>query len=260
MSKRNRTPAPGAGGRARSAPVKVSKPFPWGTVLVSVLLGALLIGIVAYAFLNQGTGVRDLLKEDDESFSGLITAEGQLARDHVDGQVEYPGFPERPPMGGEHNSVWQNCGVYDAEIPPEHGVHSLEHGAVWATSQPDLPEDQVEALREEVERASKGLLSPLPGQKAPIVLTAWGRQLEVQEADDDRVSRFVDTYSDGRQTPEIGAACSGGISATGRSPLTGGGQPMPPGAPGGQGEQAPAEPAPGGQPAPEGQPAPAPSG
>jgi hypothetical protein len=218
MSKRTRKAAPGvAGARTRSAPVKVSKPFPWGTVLVSVVLGALLVGIVAYAFLNQGTGVRDLLQEDDRSFSDLIVEEDP-ARDHVDGPVEYANYPARPPAGGEHNALPQQCDVYDEQIPAEHAVHSLEHGAVWATYSPDLDEDQVEVLRGLVAGDTHRLMSPLPGQESPIVLTAWGRQLEVDDANDREVRRFFDVYTNGRQTPERGAACVGNTT-TGSAPI-----------------------------------------
>jgi hypothetical protein len=219
MSNRNRKPAAGAaGGRARSVPVQVKKSFPWGTVVVSVVLAALLIGIVAYAVANQGSGVRNLLAEDDESFGDAITVVDDPARDHVNGQVDYEGYPERPPVGGEHNSVPQQCQVYEEEVAPEHAVHSLEHGAVWITYSPDLPDDQVDELRDEVEGDPYRILSPLEGQEAPVVLSAWGRQVEADSADDDVVGRFLDVYTNGRQTPERGAACVG-TTTTGRDSL-----------------------------------------
>jgi hypothetical protein len=218
MSKRNRQPAPGAaGGRARSAPVTVKKPFPWGTVIASVVLGALLIGLVAYAAMNQGSGVRDLLAEDDASFDGIELVENP-ARDHVSGQVDYPDYPSVPPAGGEHNAVPQQCAVYDEEISPEHAVHALEHGAVWITYAPDLDESQVEDLSSLVDGDPYRLMSPLPGQESPIVLSAWGRQLQISDAGDRRVNRFLDVYTNGRQTPERGAACVG-VSTTGRAPV-----------------------------------------
>ena len=44
----------------------------------------------------------------------------------------------------------------------------------------------------------------------PIVLTAWAVQLEVDDAADPRVEEFLVEYIQGPQTPEPGAACSGG--------------------------------------------------
>ncbi len=43
-----------------------------------------------------------------------------------------------------------------------------------------------------------------------MVLTAWGIQLEVDEADDGRIAEFIDRYQQGPQTPELGASCSDG--------------------------------------------------
>lgn len=198
----------------RPAPIKIQKSFPWGTVLGSVALAAVLIGIVAYAALNQGSGFEDPVERADKRFPGLVVA-GELSRDHVDGNVDYP---EEPPMGGEHSSLPQQCGVYTEQIPSEHAVHSLEHGAVWVTYRPDLPADQVKKLTDVVDGDPYGLLSPLPGQQSPIELTAWGRQLAVDNADDGRIQDFVSTYTSGPSTPERGAACVGN-TGTGSSPV-----------------------------------------
>jgi hypothetical protein len=132
-------------------------------------------------------------------------------------------------MGGEHNTVPQQCDVYTEQIPAEHAVHSLEHGATWITYQPDLPDDQVEQLTELAEGNPYRMLSPLPGQESPIMVTAWGRQLPVDSADDGELERFLRAYTDGRQTPEKGAVCAGNPSP-GTGPVTlapEGGQPAP---------------------------------
>src|SRR5512135_382780 len=66
---------------------------------------------------------------------GVVTYDN-LPRDHSEAPQQYP---QTPPVGGVHSSVWQNCGIYDQPIRNENAVHSLEHGAVWITYQPDLP-------------------------------------------------------------------------------------------------------------------------
>jgi hypothetical protein len=65
-----------------------------------------------------------------------------LSRSHVTGQVNYP---QTPPVGGDHNPVWLNCGVYTSPVASENAVHSMEHGAVWITYQPTLPAAEVAA-------------------------------------------------------------------------------------------------------------------
>lgn len=128
--------------------------------------------------------------------------------EHVSTQVEYE---QTPPVGGNHNPAWQNCGYYAEPIDSEFGVHSLEHGAVWITYRADLPEDEVEVLKDRAAR-SYVLVSPWEGElPAPMVASAWGKQLPLQEATDPALAQFVDFFTQGPQTPEPGAACSGGV-------------------------------------------------
>jgi len=145
----------------------------------------------------------------DGQIDGLVTFT-DLARDHVDNEVEYP---QLPPVGGAHDPAWLTCTgtVYTEPVRDENAVHSMEHGAVWVTYQPDLPEDQVAVLAGVVEGTPYSLLSPYPGIASPVVLTAWGVQLGVESANDPRVEQFVAEYANGPQTPEPGASCDGGV-------------------------------------------------
>jgi hypothetical protein len=212
---------PGAPGNARSRqrakPVQVQAKRPWGFIAGATVLALLLIGVVVYAATNQGSGSKDALTTADSNFDGLVKADPKtLTRNHVEGPVQYP---TTPPQGGNHSAVWENCGVYAKPVANENAVHSLEHGAVWVTYLPDLPSDQVATLAARVKSQSYALLSPDPAQKSKIELTAWGRQLAVSSASDPRVATFISTYAEGPQTPERGAACSGGTSATGTTPV-----------------------------------------
>ncbi len=132
-----------------------------------------------------------------------------LARGH---QTEPVTYAETPPVGGIHNPVWQNCGMYSKPVANENAVHSMEHGAVWITYRPDLPETDVKALRD-LGRRSFVLVSPYPGLPAPVVVTAWGVQLQVEKASDSRLQQFLRKYTVGPTTPEPGAPCTGGVGA-----------------------------------------------
>ena len=201
---RSKPPAPSS---RRAAPTKVSKPFPWGTVLASLVLAVALIGTVTYAALNQGSGVSDLQRNPDQAIEGLqVTAREELSRNHVPGAVPYE---QAPPTGGDHNIVPQQCAVYDAPIAPEHAVHSLEHGAVWITYADGLSDSDVQTLAGKATGEPYLMVSPLPEQDSPVVMTAWGRQLRLDSASDSRVDDFITAYASGPQTPEQGAACVG---------------------------------------------------
>lgn len=135
---------------------------------------------------------------------------GPQDRGHEDDIVIETG--PLPPAGGTHSPLWQNCGIYEAPVDPKYAIHSMEHGAVWLTYSPDLPEEDVEALRDIVGNQSYVLMSPYPGLASNVVLTAWGLQLQVDSVSDGRIEQFIDRYRAGPQTPEPGASCSGSVS------------------------------------------------
>ncbi|WP_406280194.1 DUF3105 domain-containing protein [Embleya sp. NBC_00896] len=120
-------------------------------------------------------------------------------------------YKQSPPVGGQHDVAWQNCGIYDAPIADRNGVHSLEHGAVWITYKPGLPADQLDLLKSKVKGKTYMLLTPYEGLSTPITATAWGLQLKLDQANDPRLDAFIAAYKEGPQTPEPGAACTGGI-------------------------------------------------
>ena len=144
-----------------------------------------------------------------------------LGHDHVPGPVRYS---VTPPVGGDHNATWMNCGVYDQPVPDERAVHNLEHGAVWITYQPSLPESQVSQLRAFVARQtivsvngqSTGSrymdLTPYPGLPAPVVVSSWGFQLHLSSPADPRLQQFVNRFrASPTYTPEYGGECAGGV-------------------------------------------------
>lgn len=126
---------------------------------------------------------------------------------HQTGKLTYAQIP---PVGGVHNPSWQNCGVYDQPIDNEYGVHSMEHGAIWITYQPDLPSAEVEKLKTITHQSGYRLLSPYPDLPTPVVVSAWGYQVKLQSADDPRLMLFIQKYQQNPRGPEPGAPCTGG--------------------------------------------------
>ncbi|MDI3405991.1 DUF3105 domain-containing protein [Streptomyces cavernicola] len=135
----------------------------------------------------------------------------ELGRKHVAKPVSYP---MTPPVGGDHDQVWMNCNgdVYAKPIPDRHAVHSLEHGAVWVTYNAKAKPADLKALEAKVSATPYSLMSPVNGQKGALMLSAWGKQLTVDSAKDPRVATFFAKYVQGKQTPEPGAACQGGMA------------------------------------------------
>lgn len=118
-------------------------------------------------------------------------------------------YAQSPPVGGPHAGAWLKCAVYPTEVPKENAVHSEEHGGVWLTYLPALAATDVAKLAE-LQGSNKEfvLVSPYPGQAAPVIASTWGLQLEVQSADDPRLLEFIRTYAGGDQGGEKRAGCT----------------------------------------------------
>ncbi|MEU3454503.1 DUF3105 domain-containing protein [Micromonospora sp. NPDC006766] len=212
-------PRPNAGGKGRKpiAPVKVSQGRPWGPIALFVAVGVLAAGIIGVGVYYAFQGSQPWQKRAD-AIKGIVNyrktdPESLKQAAHEPGKQTYK---YSPPVGGVHNATWQRClgDVYDAPIASEHAVHSLEHGAVWITYRPDLPEDQVEKLATLVRGKDFMLMSPYEGLDKPISLQAWGYQLKVDNADDPRIKEFATTLAL-NATVEPGVPCSSGSYTTG---------------------------------------------
>ena len=131
---------------------------------------------------------------------------------HVEGVVAYP---QTPPTGGEHNQLWLNCGIYEQPVPNENAVHSLEHGAIWVTYDPEIAASELDALRAKLP-STYVILSPFDGLPSPIVLSGWNTQLQLDAADDPRIATFFEEYWQSRNAPEPGAPCTGAFDAPGK--------------------------------------------
>jgi len=119
-------------------------------------------------------------------------------------------YRREPPTNGDHAPLWQNCGFYEKPVKEEHAVHSMDHGVVWITYRPNLPTEGIRALRPYGEE-NYVVVSPYPGQDAPVVATSWRVQLELGGPDDPRLREFVDGFRVSEIAPLSGNRCVGGV-------------------------------------------------
>lgn len=176
-------------------------------IIIGLVVLAFIVGFGALVWIDssqrQGQGPVEGVEEFD------VGQAGQHTPDTVD-------YEQDPPAGGEHNPVWQNAAFYEEPVRNENAVHTQEHGGVWITYSPDLPQVQIDTIQQIVEGQDCLLASPYPGLPAdtPVAASAWGAQLRLESADDPNLERFISSYRKGPQTPEPGATCSGGTSDT----------------------------------------------
>ncbi len=199
----------GKGGRARPTANVVSPQRPWGLIAAAIAVVVFAGAVLTYAVLqvreseaNEADGPGDI--------AGLQTYDYAEGQEHVTTVVDYA---ESPPVGGPHEPApgWADCTgtVYDVDIRHENAVHSLEHGAVWITYDPEaLSDDQIDTLAELVDGENGRMMSPYAGLDSPISIQSWNHQLKVDSADDERLEQFADLLTlNGDYYPEVGASC-----------------------------------------------------
>ena len=196
----------GKGARTRPPANVVAPQRPWGLIAAAVAVVVFAVAVIGYAVVKVNEANANRIESVDE-ISGITSTEYEAGQ-HVATTVEYA---ESPPIGGEHDPVWADCTgtVYDVDIRHENAVHSLEHGAVWITYNPDQvsPQD-IDTLAALVDGESGRMLSPYVGLDSPVSLQSWGHQLKVESVDDPRVKQFADFLTrNPDEHPEVGASC-----------------------------------------------------
>ena len=110
-------------------------------------------------------------------------------------------YQSNPPTSGSH---WQDPlldGIYEKEKPDEALVHSLEHGRIWISYQPSLPQSAIDQLKSIASEQKRVILTPRALNEAPIALAAWRRLdtfslLVGDTVDEQRIVDFIERYRD----------------------------------------------------------------
>ncbi|WP_328806928.1 DUF3105 domain-containing protein [Nocardiopsis coralli] len=166
---------------------------------------------------GSGTDIADVSRSAepaDPDEIGTVQNFGVPTASHVEvgTAVEYG---VHPPVGGDHYVIWQDCGVYDEPIRTELGVHSQEHGAVWITYDEDaLEPGEIETLADLYRPGDFVLVSPMENLPAPVVASAWGAQVVVEDPEAPELEEFLREFDRAVTTPEHGGPCSGAYSGT----------------------------------------------
>lgn len=193
---------PAAGGASAAG----GKP-PWRETIDSfggfTTLGAIVVAVVvigALVFANRpgsGSAVStDPLLGEAREAGGAAT--------HIEDPKLVIVLPGEPPTGGPHFPVPQRIGTYDAPVPDGAAIHTLEHGAVWVSYDPEqVDEATLRQLRDLARKFDKDvLLSPRPENAKPIVAVSWGRLLALDGFDTKQLEAFVETNRN--RSPEPG--------------------------------------------------------
>jgi hypothetical protein len=147
------------------------------------------------------------------SYETRVQLYPEASADHTTAEVDYDPLP---PVGGNHDGAWLNCGVYNEQQRNENAVHALEHGAIWITYDPALIDpNQVDSLIA-LAPDTYTVISPYPGLGEAMAVSAWGAQLRFTDVADPAVIEFIEQFWQSPDGPEPGAPCTGGIDGPGK--------------------------------------------
>lgn len=101
-------------------------------------------------------------------------------------------YNSNPPTSGPHYAQPADWGVYQEEINDENVIHSMEHGGIWISYQPDIDEETKEKL-EAIGKKYSGsvVVSPRSANDAPIALASWGRLEKLSSFDEEHIVEFI---------------------------------------------------------------------
>ena len=194
-------------GRTRPVTQVVAPSRPWGLIAAAVVVVVFAVAVIGYAVSQVNKAQASKITAPSQ-IAGLKTYTYASGQSHVSTPVTYK---ESPPVGGPHDPVWADCTgtVYPVDIRHENAVHSMEHGAVWITYNPDtVSKADVATLAALVKGVSHRLMSPYKGLDSPISLQSWDHQLKVSSVTDKRIKQYADFFTQNdAYYPEVGASC-----------------------------------------------------
>ncbi len=117
---------------------------------------------------------------------------------HVKRGEKHGAYNSNPPTSGPH---WPDgtagAGIHDSEMPDELLVHSEEHGAAILWYKSDLPQDQIEKLKDIFNGVSgKKIMVPRKNLDVAVALTSWNYLLKLDTIDEGQIKAFIETNND----------------------------------------------------------------
>lgn len=194
-------------------------------ILVWFLLVALVLvvaGVLLVSKMALGTQKEDATKPEKVSKEVLGTEVFSIvSREHIQSGTPGSNYNSDPPTSGPHWNGPANKGVSDTELSDEQIIHNLEHGYIWisyrsagadlqsstlsAGLRPGLDQGTIDKLKDIVKQDDwKIVMSLREKNNAKIALVAWGRVLNMDSLDEQKVKDFIRTYRNRgpERTPE----------------------------------------------------------
>jgi hypothetical protein len=171
--------------------------------IVAILLAVVGFGLIIWYFLPEPRALGE-----DRAVVALQEGQGHF---ETGLPIEYSN---NPPTSGNHWGDPVRDGVYSDEQPDEGLVHSLEHGRIWISYKPSIPEEIRLQLEDIGDSYIRTIVTPREANDTDIALSSWGHLDKFDLSQDgsldiERILDFRARYDD--EGPEKGIPAHVGI-------------------------------------------------
>ena len=92
---------------------------------------------------------------------------------HIREGAAHPEYNSNPPTSGWHRINPARLGFYNEELPDEALIHNLEHGEIWISYKPSVPDAVKEQLKEFL--GPRVIITKREKNDTDIAIAAWTR-------------------------------------------------------------------------------------
>ena len=92
---------------------------------------------------------------------------------HIREGAAHPEYNSNPPTSGWHRTNPARLGFYNEELPDEALIHNLEHGEIWISYKPSVPDAVKEQLKEFL--GPRVIITKREKNETDIAVAAWTR-------------------------------------------------------------------------------------
>ncbi len=194
-------------------------------LLVWFLLPTFIIVGVGVWFLGRGGAINGGNKDSTKPEAVSRPVQGTVdytivSRTHIAEGTTGSGYNSNPSSSGPHWPSPAQKGIYDTAEADQRYIHNLEHGYIWISYRPPndtqsatnsaglksgASQDDINKLKDIVKQDDwKIVMTPRDKDDAKIALAAWGRVLNMDSLDEQKVKDFIRTYRNRgpERTPE----------------------------------------------------------
>lgn len=163
-------------------------------------IGAVVIAVVVVAAIfvvNRGGDSQTSTDVADGELMGSAVAvtDSKTDRQHISDPLLLQIPKGEPPTRGPHFAVPHATGIFQQAIPDGNAIHSLEHGIVWISYNPNKVDKDTIKKIEDLGRqyAVDVIVSPRPDNDKAIDAVSWGQIMTFDKFDKDTLEKFITT-------------------------------------------------------------------